>query len=246
MGSRNSVQPHEAECDGSTLDPRLLEATCMVCNRRKPQIAIQNDSGKVLYAAVMDDINHQIVTEFKASASIGADGVSGDAGVVWDFARVTIQRKTLLQGSRNVFNISGESSSVWISDRVDFPVSSTPYSPIRVPKGHVQAIKDDAFSAVATEHNKKLQDFLSKPLAACCLLDVPGIGPVNARKLEEAGCKNIARLVEIFITTCNSSTDQLVQWLVCTCEIQGRYANKAAHALEVGARAQPPSLPMPP
>ena len=233
MGCRNSVPVHDGESDGSTVDPDLLETTCLVCKKRKPQIAIQNNSERVLFAAVMDDINTQIVTKFKASASIGTDGVSGDAGVVWDFARVSTQQKTLLIGSRNIFFINGDCCSLWISDKNDFPVSSTPYCSMRIPKGHVQEIKGDVFSEVeTTEHTKKLGDFLRKPLAECRLLDVPGIGRVSAKKLEAAGCESTTRLRDVFITTCHSRSEELAAWLTSTCGIQGHYANRAALALQ--------------
>jgi hypothetical protein len=226
--SGSSVPPtvpvHEGETDGPTADPALHES----------QIAIKNDSGRVLYAAVMDDINAQIVTQIRGSANIGIDGVGGAAGVVWDLARVTVQKKTLIAGSRNIFNINGECCSVWISDKDDFPVSSTPYSSMRIPKGHVQVIKEELFREV---HTKKYQDFLSKPLSACSLVDIPGIGPASATKLEAAGCESVTRLKEIFVTSCSSSTDELVAWLTSQCGIQGCYATKAARALQVKVRA---------
>ena len=236
MGCRNSVQIHEGESDGSTVDPELIETTCMVCKKRTPQIAIQNDSERVLYAVVMDDINAQIVKRLNASVNISTSGASGGVGAVWDFARVSTQTKMLLRGSRTLFHINGDCCFVWISDRNNFPLSSTPYSSTRIPKGHVQVIRDDVFCVLVagaqTEGRNKFQDFLSKPLSACRLLDVPGIGRANAQKLEAAGCASATKLKDIFITNCHSSVDELVAWFTTRCGIQGRYATEAAHALQ--------------
>jgi hypothetical protein len=241
MGCTNSVLPtNENESEGSRVDRELLETTCGIFHKKKAQIAIQNSSGRALYAVVMDDNNAQKVKQIRAGVGIGADGVSGDAEFIWGFANVNIERRLLLQDRKTVFDIIGDCGYIWISDRIDFPVMATPYNSTRVPKGHVQTITEDVFlvsyqevpATTENETTKKYRAFLDKPLAACSLLEVPGIGPANSGKLKAAGCDSAAGLMERYVAGCHGSTEEMVAWLTSTCKIQGRYAAEAARALQ--------------
>ena len=244
MNGRQSAKVVPSDC--STVDPELLENTCSFRIWRKSRIAIQNDTDRVLYAVVADDRNVQIVTKLNTGIKITTNALGGHVDAVWNFARANVERRTIPRGKKAVFEINGGCGHMWISDKIDFPKSSTPYSSMRVPKGHVHAINENVFTSLPIETStptaptpKQFEDFLAKQLDRCHLLDVPGIGAVNAQKLQAVECSSAKELMRRFDVNCHGSTSEMIAWLKSACGIQQQYAEVAAHALQAKRHQRP-------
>ncbi len=70
------------------------------------------------------------------------------------------------------------------------------------------------------------------PALCSSLLDIPGIGVKNERKLKAAGIQNAEDLWHNFRTICHSNEDEYAAWLTSKCRIKSCFAKQIAEALK--------------
>jgi hypothetical protein len=78
---------------------------------------------------------------------------------------------------------------------------------------------------------KKFNNFISRPLQDCSLLDIPGVGKCSHEKLVASGMDTPEKLMGLFLVSARSA-QKMKQWLVSNCSVRAQEAGKISEALD--------------
>ena len=78
---------------------------------------------------------------------------------------------------------------------------------------------------------KKFNNFISRPLQDCSLLDIPGVGKSSHEKLVASGMDTPEKLMGLYLVSARSA-EKMKQWLVSNCSVRAQEAGKISEALD--------------
>ena len=111
----------------------------------KNMIAVVNQTLRVLYVMVLDDVNATQLMKLKGGIGAGATSAKLSASAEWDQMKAISQRQTISVGAKSTFTINGDCAQIWVSDHPGFPATRMPYEGTRILKGEVKPILERKF-----------------------------------------------------------------------------------------------------
>ena len=129
------------------MDPHNQTNYLYLYRSTKSVVTIDNQSGRDIFVAVMDDQNARVMMGSGFNAGAGVTGGQVGASAHWDFAHAVTKIQPMQNGKRSDFSIVGDSATIWVSDDARFPrdPKRTPYASRRVNKGNSLTVRHDVF-----------------------------------------------------------------------------------------------------